>query len=91
MNVKISCFFQAGKKEEIVCNFLGDQDLTFGCEYFVRVPNGYQTDPQCGHNIEVTFKHCTYLNLKVASFQKVRCVCQISKINIPNHYPELEI
>ena len=24
-------------------------------------------------------------------FQKVRCVCQISKTNIPNLYPELEI
>ena len=31
------------------------------------------------------------LLLKVASFQKVWCVFQISKINITNHYPELEI
>ena len=34
------------------------------------------------------------LILKVAFFQKVRCVFQISKSqkkNIPNHYPELEI
>ena len=29
------------------------------------------------------------LELKVASFQKVPCVCQVSEINIPNHYPEL--
>ena len=29
--------------------------------------------------------------LKVAFFQKVRCVFQPSKKNIPNHYPELEI
>ena len=28
--------------------------------------------------------------LKVASFQKVQCVCQISKTNIPNPDPELE-
>ena len=27
----------------------------------------------------------------MAFFQKVRCGFQISKINIPNHYPELEI
>ena len=29
--------------------------------------------------------------LKVAFFQKVRCVFQISKKNIPKNYPELEI
>ena len=29
--------------------------------------------------------------LKLAPFQKVQCVCQISKINIPNHFPELKI
>ena len=29
--------------------------------------------------------------LKVAVFPEVLYVCQISKINIPNHYPELEI
>jgi hypothetical protein len=33
------------------------------------------------------FKDCTY----IAPFQKVRCLCQISKISIPNYYPELEI
>ena len=29
--------------------------------------------------------------VKVAFFQKVRCIFHIAKINIPNHYPELEI
>ena len=28
---------------------------------------------------------------KVFFFQKVRCVFHIAEINIPNHYPELEI
>ena len=28
---------------------------------------------------------------KVNFFQKVRIVCQISKKDIPNHYPEIEI
>ena len=30
-------------------------------------------------------------SIKVASCQKVRFVCQISKKKVPNHYPELEI
>ena len=29
--------------------------------------------------------------LKVAFFQRVRCVFHIAKIDIPNHYPVLEI
>ena len=37
----------------------------------------------------VTSKAC--LSLKVVFFQKVRCVFQISKTNIPNHHLELEI
>ena len=37
------------------------------------------------------YRQSTYL-LKVAFFQKVRCVFQISKKkNTTNHYPELEI
>ena len=31
------------------------------------------------------------VHLKVAFCQKVRCIFHIAKINIPNHYPELEI
>ena len=33
--------------------------------------------------------HKVWSRLKVSSIQKVPCIFQISKINIPNHYPEL--
>ena len=37
------------------------------------------------------FRESTRTSLKGGFFQKVRCVFYIAKINIPNHYPELEI
>ena len=40
--------------------------------------------------VKVETRDFRYL-LKVAFFQKVQCVFHIAKINIPNHYPELEI
>ena len=30
-------------------------------------------------------------DVKGGFFQKVQCVFQIAKLNIPNHYPELDI
>ena len=56
----------------------------------------YCTAPPVGFNLIYTHPDINHINLtssisKGGFFQKVHCVFQISKKNILNHYPELEI
>ena len=46
---------------------------------------------QLSLDLRISYNNLMYKTLKGGFFQKVRCVFQISKMNIPNHYPELEI